>query len=158
MALEDPGGLDYLDSFTAAIDAGLAAQNAVVAAESLGLDTVYIGALRNRPEEVAALVDLPSRAVVVFGLVVGYPDPDRPAAIKPRPAQAAVLHRDRYIGHHEANALAQYDVAIETFQREQGLPVIGWAASVLSRFANAAALNGRHRLRDALGKLGFPLL
>ena len=70
-------GLDYLDSFvTAAVDAGLAAQNAVIAAESLGLGTVYIGALRNRTEDVAALAGLPQRAVVVFGLVVGWPDPE----------------------------------------------------------------------------------
>ncbi len=46
----------------AAIDASLAAQNAVLAAESLGLSTVYIGAMRNRPEETAALIGLPRRA------------------------------------------------------------------------------------------------
>ena len=41
-------GMPYLETFlVAAIDAALAAQNAVVAAESLGLSTVYIGALRN---------------------------------------------------------------------------------------------------------------
>ena len=40
-------GMPYLETFlVAAIDAALAAQNAVVAAESLGLSTVYIGALR----------------------------------------------------------------------------------------------------------------
>src|ERR1700761_1491950 len=43
----------------AAIDAALAAQNAVIAAESLGLSTVYIGALRNDPLEVAKIVGLP---------------------------------------------------------------------------------------------------
>jgi nitroreductase len=40
--------LPYQETFlVAAIDATLAAQNATVAAESLGLSTVYIGALRN---------------------------------------------------------------------------------------------------------------
>lgn len=151
-------GLDYLDSFvTAAIDAGLAAQNAVVAAESLGLGTVYIGALRNRPEEVAAAVGLPPRTAVVFGLLVGWPDPQRPASIKPRPAQAAILHRDRYDDALEADAVSNYDAASRIFQQEQGLPVTGWKASLLARFATGAALNGRDRLRDALGKLGFPL-
>ncbi|HMF66908.1 MAG TPA: nitroreductase family protein, partial [Phyllobacterium sp.] len=43
-------GLEYLESFLLAIiDATLAAQNAVVAFESLGLGTCYIGALRNNP-------------------------------------------------------------------------------------------------------------
>ena len=45
---------DYLEMFlVATVDAALAAQNAVVAAESLGLGTVYIGAMRNHPEAVA---------------------------------------------------------------------------------------------------------
>jgi len=47
-------GADFLESAVVGfVDAALAAQNAVLAAESLGLGTVYIGALRNRPAEVA---------------------------------------------------------------------------------------------------------
>ena len=42
--------MPYQETFmVAAIDAALAAQNATVAAESLGLSCVYIGALRNDP-------------------------------------------------------------------------------------------------------------
>jgi nitroreductase len=47
-------GLDYLEPFIVGIvDAALAAQNAAVALESLGLGHVLIGAMRNHPEEVA---------------------------------------------------------------------------------------------------------
>lgn len=50
-------GLDYLEMFVmATVDAALAAQNAAVAAESLGLGIVYIGGMRNHPEEVAATI------------------------------------------------------------------------------------------------------
>ncbi len=53
-------GLDYLEMFImATVDAALAAQNATIAAESLGLGTVYIGAMRNHPEEVPATIKLP---------------------------------------------------------------------------------------------------
>lgn len=150
--------LDYLDSFlTASIDAGLAAQNAVIAAESLGLGTVYIGALRNKPEEVAVLVDLPHQTLVVFGLVIGWPDLARPTSIKPRPAQAAILHQDRYTNASEAAAVADYDATLKDFQRSQGLPANGWVASLLARLANAASLNGRDRLRNVLAARGFPL-
>ena len=66
----------WLETFmVACIDAALAAQNAVVAAQSLGLRTVYIGAMRNDPVRVAELLGLPPRAFVVFGLCVGYADP-----------------------------------------------------------------------------------
>ncbi|MEJ1976336.1 MAG: nitroreductase family protein [Acetobacteraceae bacterium] len=65
-------GLDYLETFmVGVVDAALAAQNATVAAESLGLGTVYIGALRNNPEAVAAELGLPPRAFAVFGMCVG---------------------------------------------------------------------------------------
>jgi nitroreductase len=151
--------LDYLDSFvTATVDATLAAQNAALAAESLGLGTVYIGALRNRPEEVAALVGLPPRTAVLFGLVVGWPDPDRPAAIKPRPEQAIVLHHDRYSHDAEGDAVAAYDSACRLFQQSQGLPATGWKTPVLARMADAAALGGRDRLREALTNRGFALI
>ncbi|HMP42460.1 MAG TPA: NADPH-dependent oxidoreductase, partial [Roseiflexaceae bacterium] len=89
--------LDYTEMFLlAAIDATLAAQNAVVAAESLGLGTVYIGGIRNRPLDVAAELNLPPRVFPVFGLCVGWPDPERPAVPKPRLPQAAVLHHESY--------------------------------------------------------------
>ncbi|MBB2707231.1 MULTISPECIES: nitroreductase family protein [Rhizobium] len=53
-------GLDYIESFLlAVIDAALAAQNAVVALESLGLGTCYIGAIRNDPDTVARELALP---------------------------------------------------------------------------------------------------
>src|SRR5690606_15454775 len=46
--------LAYMEAFLiAAIDSALAAQNAAVAAESMGLGVVYIGGMRNQPEEVA---------------------------------------------------------------------------------------------------------
>src|SRR3546814_7369666 len=81
--------LTYLESFLlGAVDASLAAQSAVVALESLGLGSVYIGGIRNRPAEVVAELGLPRNVFPVFGLVVGRPDPAKPAHIKPRLPQA----------------------------------------------------------------------
>lgn len=152
-------GTQFLDSFlTAAIDAALAAQNAAVAAESLGLGTVYIGALRNHPEEVASLIGLPDGAVVIFGLVVGHADPDRPTSVKPRPAQAIVVHRDRFSGLADARSLETYDVASREFQKGQGQPETGWIQPAIARMADATALGGRDRLREALNNRGFGLL
>ena len=64
--------MPWLETFLVAnIDVALAAQNAVVAAESIGLSTVYIGAMRNDPERVAGLLGLPKQCFVLFGLCVG---------------------------------------------------------------------------------------
>src|ERR1700704_2643822 len=68
--------IPHFESYlVAAIDGALAAQNATVAAESLGLSMVYIGALRNNPIEVGRLLSLPPGAMAVFGMCVGYPLP-----------------------------------------------------------------------------------
>lgn len=154
-------GLGYLEMFLmASIDTALAAQNAVVAAESLGLGTVYIGALRNHPERVAELLGLPSKALAVFGLCVGWPDPEARAAIKPRLPQSVVLHRDRYqLSESEHAAVGSYDELMHGFYTEQSMPVPagGWSLHSAKRVASAAALNGRHVLREVLGRLGFEL-
>ncbi len=103
--------LPFLEPFlVAVVDAALAAQNATVAAESLGLGTVYIGAMRNDPEAVARELALPPGVMAVFGLCVGFVDPDAPvAAVKPRLPQGAVLHRETYAAAAETAALSGYD-------------------------------------------------
>lgn len=157
-ASEPVEGFEFLESFTvSAIDAALAAQNAVVAAEALGLGTVYIGALRNKPQEVASLLGLPAHTTALFGLVVGWPDPASPASIKPRLPQAAVLHHEQYSLDQQAEAIAAYDETSRSFQRSQGQPVTGWIAQILARSRDAAALNGRQHLRSALNALGYKL-
>ncbi len=151
--------LDYLESFLlGAVDAALAAQNAFLALESLGLGGVYIGALRNKPLEVAAELGLPPHVVALFGLVVGHPDPNRPADVKPRLPQQAVFFREQY-GFGEAGLLdvAAYDERFKVFQREQGLAEQGWSIQAGKRVQDAGALNGRDVLRDALNRLGFDL-
>ena len=151
-------GADYTEAFLlATVDAALAAQNAVVAAESLGLGTVYIGALRNHPEAVAAELGLPDRAYAVFGLVIGHPDPLRPAAIKPRLPQQAVLHRERYGLDGQVDAIGRHDEHSAAFRAEQRLSPQSWSDLVVDRLRSVEALKGRHVLRHTLAKLGFQL-
>lgn len=151
-------GIGFTETFLlAALDATLAAQNALVAAESLGLGTVYIGALRNDPEAVAALLDLPQGAVAVFGLVVGRPDPAVATAVKPRLPQQAVLHRESYRTAPQPEAIARHDAATLAFRAEQGLPAQTWSALLIGRLRTVAALKGRDKLRAALAARGFPL-
>jgi nitroreductase len=150
--------LDYLEMlFVAVIDATLAAQNATVAAESLGLGTVYIGALRNHPEVVAAELALPPRVLPVFGLCIGHPDPTVVTGVKPRLLPSAVLHHETYSGPATAGDVTAYDTAITAFQTEQAMPQVPWSRQALARVAGPQSLSGRNRLKDALAALGFPL-
>jgi nitroreductase len=150
-------GLEYLEALLiGVIDAALAAQNAVVALESLGLSCCYIGALRNRPLEVAAELGLPAASVALFGLCVGYEDGIRPAAVKPRLPQSFVLHRERY-GASAAAAVGPYDATMGRFYAGQGLPQPDWSRHVVARLASAASLHGREHLVKVLQARGFRL-
>lgn len=152
--------VDYLDSFlVASTDAALAAQNAVLAAESLGLGTVYIGALRNRLAEVIEALQLPAWVYPVFGLCVGYPDPDKPAAIKPRLPQEVVLHRETYqVKATEAAAIQAYDQRIAAFYQQQGLSSPNWSNQAIERLEQSKTLNGREHITAALKAQRFKLL
>ena len=151
-------GMPYLETFlVAAIDAALAAQNAVVAAESLGLSTVYIGALRNDPLRVAESLGLPQGTVGVFGLCVGYPKPGSEGEVKPRLPQSTILHRGRYDSAGETAARAAYDAAMSGFSQRNDMAADTWTARVIARIGTIKALRGRDRLAATLNLLGFPL-
>lgn len=150
-------GADYLETAVVGfVDAALAAQNAVLAAESLGLGTVYIGALRNRPAEVAELLHLPRHVFAAFGLVVGRPDLSENTRVKPRLPQSAVLHHEVYDDADHADAVAGYEERIGEFYALEGLSH-SWTDRLLARLSGPAALNGRDQLRSALEAQGFRL-
>lgn len=89
-----------------ATDAAMMAQNALVAAESLGLGGVYIGAVRNHPAEIGELLGLPELVIPLFGLCLGYPAQD--PQVKPRLPRALVVHENGYQPLNKT-LLAQYD-------------------------------------------------
>ncbi|MBE2213933.1 MAG: nitroreductase family protein [Opitutaceae bacterium] len=153
----DPAeGLERLDSFLVGVtDTTIAAQSAVAAAESLGYGVVYIGALRSHPDKVAAELNLPPGAFPLYGLVVGKPDPARPASVKPRLPQKVVLHQEQYSAAAETEALAEYEKIIQEFQASQKLPIQEWKKQAVGRVKVTEASNGRTPILEALGKLGF---
>ncbi|RWX79347.1 NADPH-dependent oxidoreductase [Neorhizobium lilium] len=149
-------GLDYFESFLlASVDAALAAQNALVALESLGLGTCYIGGIRNHPAEVGEVLGLPPESFAVFGMTVGYPDPTVETEIKPRLPQQLVLHRERYQPQTSEAELSAYDERMAAFQTGQGMPPRGWTNVVASRIADVAALKGRDALIQVVRRMGF---
>jgi nitroreductase len=150
--------MPYLETFlVAAIDAALAAQNATVAAESLGLSCVYIGALRNNPPEVARIVGLPSGAFGVFGMCVGYASVEGAAEVKPRLPQDVVLHREFYDTTGERAHRAAYDSVMEGFSGRQGMAIDTWTKRVCGRMGKIAAMAGRDKLVATLRAMGFDL-
>ena len=96
-------GLVYKSNFEcfllATIDATLFAQNMVIAFESMGYGTCYIGGVRNDITTAAKLLELPDGVYPLFGLCVGIPDQE--SLRRPRLPHKAVLFEDRYISHKD---------------------------------------------------------
>lgn len=155
VALENTG---YFETFlVAAIDAALAAQNAVVAAESLGLATVYIGAMRNDVVRVAELLGLPPGTMCVFGLCVGYAKDGVTNAVKARLPQAAILHHERYDARNEEALRKTYDQELARYSKQHEMAQYTWTERVINRVGKISAMSGRDRIVAAIKSLGFPL-
>ena len=99
------------------VDTSLMGQNALVAAESLGLGGVYIGGIRNSIFEVSELLNLPKHVLPLFGLCLGWPadNPD----VKPRLPAAMVVHENHYQPVDDA-VLAQYDETLAEYYLTRG--------------------------------------
>ena len=150
--------MPWLETFmVACIDASLAAQNAVVAAQSIGLRTVYIGAMRNDPERVAKLLGLPPQSFVVFGLCVGYATEKGEGEVKPRLPQATILHRETYDATQAAAERKVYDAEMTEFSKRHELQAATWTQRVLNRLGPMKSMNGREQMRAALARLGFEI-
>ena len=85
------------DLLLAVADSVAAAQNAVTAAESLGIGSCYIGDILERCEEHRALLDLPPYVIPAAMLVCGYPTQQQKERQKPeRCALRHIVHENRY--------------------------------------------------------------
>ncbi|MGN0097662.1 MAG: nitroreductase family protein [Corynebacterium sp.] len=161
----DLGSLDYLDEpVTSVLDIGIASQTAAVAAESLGLGTVYLGSMRNDIGAVQEILGIPQDVVPFLGLAVGYGDPEENAGVKPRLPMELVVHHDRYNARSdEAGAqertrlLADYDEALADYFARYGQHP-RWSDQTLHRVSQKAATKTkRHLIRQFLEKAGFGL-
>ncbi|KMV29196.1 oxygen-insensitive NADPH nitroreductase [Photobacterium swingsii] len=100
-----------------AVDSALMAQNCLVAAESLGLGGVYIGGIRNNPEHVSQLLQLPEHVIPLFGLCLGHPAQNPES--KPRLPQSMIVHQEQYQASLDTQALADYDRRVSEYYRNR---------------------------------------
>ncbi|MER3495701.1 MAG: NADPH-dependent oxidoreductase [Armatimonadota bacterium] len=146
-----PDGLGTTEMMlTGTIDAALAAERCLVAAEAIGLGGCYIGGLRNHPEAVAELLALPPHTFGLFGMVLGTPDPAHPGAIKPRLRPEALLHEEQYADPTPAH-IAEYEARLRAFDQAQRPDAerSEWA-SQSGRRASRGGMSGRETLRESL--------
>ena len=96
------------DTFmNAAVDAALAMQCFITAADHLGLGTCPISYVRNRIDDLAEILDLPDGVFPISGLCVGYPDDA--GYVSMRLPQKVVVHQDLYNDDDLETDVKDYD-------------------------------------------------
>ncbi len=153
---------DTLDSFfNATVDAALALQSYILAAEAAGLGCCCVSQVRKRLPETAALLGLPEGVFPVAGLGAGWPGEARDVVLRLPPA--AIVHRDTYDDSGLAAAIDGYDR-----RRHEARPIpaqyrpetygeadfYGWSENQTRRLAEPSDLGG---LRAFLETHGFGL-
>jgi nitroreductase/FMN reductase [NAD(P)H] len=153
---------DTLDSFfNATVDAALALQSYILAAEAAGLGCCCVSQVRKRLPETAALLGLPPGVFPVAGLGAGWPGEARDTVLRLPPD--VVVHRDRYDDSGIAAAIDGYDR-----RRHAARPIprpykpetygeaafYGWSEDHSRRLAERSDLAG---LREFLEGHGFAL-
>lgn len=114
--LSEQRGYDYNGDTTeallvAVVDAALAAERALQAAQALGYGGVMVGGIRNQPQEVCDLLALPERVFPVMGMSLGEPKGE--AKVKPRLPLDGLWFRERYQPDKIDPAVAEYDATID---------------------------------------------
>ncbi len=100
---------------TATVDCALFAQNVITAAQSLGIEGVYIGGIRNSIQAVTDLLELPYLVYPVFGMCLGYPAQN--PEVKPRLPLSVILKQDRYDDSADVERIADYDVMVREYYK-----------------------------------------
>jgi len=97
-------------------DVIICAQNICTAADSMGLGSVYIGTVVEKPADIQAMFKLPKGVFPVVLLCMGYPT-TRPAPRKKLPIDV-VVHPEQYHEIEEQELLAAYEKKYPDYKLE----------------------------------------
>lgn len=139
---DQPGYADSVENFiVATVDAALAAQNAAIAAESMGLGIVYIGGVRNHTAQFSERLNLPEQVYPVFGMCIGYPDQN--PGIRPRLPLEGVLHHGVYDASKTVEAVQAYDDTYTEYMRARsgGKSASAWSQVMAKRLSEPVRLH-----------------
>lgn len=142
----------YTEAFIlATVDASLCAQNAMIAAEALGLGGVFIGGIRNNPHEISKLLNLPDNVYAVFGMCLGYPA--EAADIKLRLPLEVVCCDNEYDVDMKLTLIKKYDKEICNYYlaRTKGIRNDTWT----SQMALQTSKPLRPHMKEFLNSKGF---
>ena len=133
-------------------DVGIALQNAVVAAESLGLGTVDIGSIRRNINEVSKELNLPKYVIPLIGLCVGYPDQN--PGLKPRIPMKGVFFEEKYDTEKAKAGVEEYDEIFKKYlnERDSNSRDENWSKTISNIYTKSlGAFDGDYELFNKQG-------
>ncbi len=136
-----PQGVEGL--LISSVDAALAGQNALLAAESLGYGGVIIGLVRYKSEEVAELFNLPDYTYPVFGMALGLPNEEH--EVKPRLPLNQVVFEEEY-QEQTADAIEVYDRVQADYAGARA--TTSWSQRLAEQFGQAEPSSTRKNLEQ----------
>lgn len=136
-----PQGVEGL--LITSVDAALAGQNTLLAAESLGYGGVIIGLVRYKSEEVAALFNLPDYTYPVFGIALGVPNQQH--EVKPRLPLNQVVFEEEYQEQPVA-AILDYDKVQADYAGARA--TTSWSQRLAEQFGQAEPSSTRKNLEQ----------
>lgn len=152
--VETAGDMDRF--FAAFTDACIMAQNIVIAAESMGLGTVYLGSILNDSERICELLKFPKLTFPVIGLGLGYPNQN--PQIKPRMEMKLRFFENTYkVFESYLDQVEEYDKEMRTYYdlREPGKRADSFSNQVVTRLNQR--IPKRQEILNVIRKQGFDL-
>ena len=136
-----PQGVEGL--LITSVDAALAGQNTLLAAESLGYGGVIIGLVRYKSEEVAELFNLPDYTYPVFGIALGVPNQQHD--VKSRLPLNQVVFEEEYQEQPVA-AILDYDKVQADYAGARA--TTSWSQRLAEQFGQAEPSSTRKNLEQ----------
>ena len=152
--LHDAKMTNNLETFLiSTIDASVVGMSVQTGAESVGLGAVMIGSMRNHPQEVAALLGLPPRVYVTYGMCLGWPVKENIPPQKPRLPSGLVIHQEKYDTSNPASQIESHDTELGRHYESLGknLDQSAWSCVIARNLSRPL----RSSLKMTLEEMGF---
>lgn len=114
------------------VDASLAGQNCLLAAESMGYGGVFIGMIRHKAMDVATCFNLPEYTYPIFCIALGEPAQEHP--VKPRLPKEAVVFDEVY-KEQDSSVVLAYDEVQRIYAGDRQTET--WSERLISQFGQA---------------------
>lgn len=116
------------------VDAGIMALTINYVAMAKGYGCTIIGGVKDNPEQIAELLNLPKNTIVALGITIGVPTKESlEGTLKPRIKKEAFAMEDKYNKEVQVNAVKDYKKVLDKWFKDINVeqPLFG---DVISRF------------------------